>query len=174
MLSASPSSTNVCDLQRSLVIIYGVDHGELDHGSDTPVCIQLARILRDQIKSGELHQRRRIPSENDLVQTYGIARDTARKAVRTLSGGEKSRVQLALLMLAQPNLLLLDEPTNNLDVVSSEVLEDAIEDYAGTVLAISHDRYFLERVAGRVVELRDGRLVEYPGGYAEYRGTRPD
>ena len=57
---------------------------ELDHGSDTPVYIQLARILRDQIKSGELHQRRRIPSENDLVQTYGIARDTARKAVAWL------------------------------------------------------------------------------------------
>ena len=84
MLSASPSSTNVCDLQRSLVIIYGVDHGELDHGSDTPVCIQLARILRDRIKSGELPERRRIPSENDLVQAYGIARDTTRKAVAWL------------------------------------------------------------------------------------------
>jgi ATP-binding cassette subfamily F protein 3 len=116
-------------------------------------------------------------TEGDAVAFLGrflFDWDTARKPIRTLSGGEKSRVQLALLMQQQPNLLMLDEPTNNLDVVSSEVLEDALDDYRGTVLAISHDRYFLERIAARVVELRDGRLVEYAGGYAEYREAHAD
>lgn len=119
------------------------------------------------------HVRRgRTMTEGDAVSFLGrflFDFDTSRKPVRTLSGGEKSRLQLAVLMLQQPNLLLLDEPTNNLDVTSSEVLEDAIDEYPGTMLAISHDRYFLERVGGRVLELADGRLTEYPGGYAEYR-----
>ncbi len=92
----------------------------------------------------------------------------ARRRVALLSGGEKSRLQLARLTLAEGNLLLLDEPTNNLDIPSAEVLEDALEDYPGTILAISHDRYFLERVAERVVELKDGALTEYLGGYAAY------
>ncbi|MEX2229660.1 MAG: ABC-F family ATP-binding cassette domain-containing protein [Dehalococcoidia bacterium] len=127
----------------------------------------------DPALSAVEHVRRgRTMTEGDAVAFLGrflFDFDTSRKPVRTLSGGEKSRLQLAVLMLQQPNLLLLDEPTNNLDVTSSEVLEDAIDDYPGTMLAISHDRYFLERVAGRVVELVDGRLTEYPGGYAEYR-----
>jgi ATP-binding cassette subfamily F protein 3 len=84
---------------------------------------------------------------------------SARK-VSTLSGGEKARLQMAKLMLAKGNLLLLDEPTNNLDIQSCEVLEEAIDDYDGTVFVISHDRYFLDRVATRFVELRGGRLVE--------------
>ncbi len=84
----------------------------------------------------------------------------ARRQVKTLSGGEKARLQMAKLMLMEGNLLLLDEPTNNLDIPSCEALEDAIEDYDGTVLVISHDRYFLERVARRVVEVREGKVVE--------------
>jgi ATP-binding cassette subfamily F protein 3 len=85
-----------------------------------------------------------------------------------LSGGERSRLQLARLMLERPNLLLLDEPTNNLDIASIEVLEDVLDDFVGAVLVISHDRYFLDKVVDRIVELRDGRLVEYPGGYTDY------
>ena len=96
----------------------------------------------------------------------------ARKPIAELSGGEKSRLQLAQLVLEEPNLLLLDEPTNNLDLASCEVLEDALEDYTGTVVAISHDRYFLDRIAardgGRIVELDEGRVTEYAGGYTYY------
>ena len=95
--------------------------------------------------------------------------EQVRQPVRTLSGGERSRLQLALVMLQQPNLLLLDEPTNNLDIPSVEVLEEALDEFEGTVLTISHDRYFLDRVVERVIELNDGELTEYLGGYTDYQ-----
>jgi ATP-binding cassette subfamily F protein 3 len=79
---------------------------------------------------------------------------------------------MALLMLSNANFLLLDEPTNNLDIASAEVLEDALAEFEGTVFVISHDRYFLDRVVDRIVELVDGRLVEYAGGYSEYMAAQ--
>jgi ATP-binding cassette subfamily F protein 3 len=92
--------------------------------------------------------------------------------VGQLSGGEKSRLQLARLVLQRPNLLLLDEPTNNLDIPAIEVLEEALDEFVGTVLVISHDRYFLDRVVDRIVELRDGGLSNYDGGYTDYLQER--
>lgn len=94
--------------------------------------------------------------------------EMVRNRVRDLSGGEQSRLQLAKLVLLDVNFLLLDEPTNNLDLPSCEVLENALDDFEGAVLVISHDRYFLDRVVDRIVELKDGALVEYPGGYTHY------
>jgi ATP-binding cassette subfamily F protein 3 len=91
-----------------------------------------------------------------------------RDRVAQLSGGERSRLQLAKLMLSGANFLLLDEPTNNLDLPSCEVLEQALDEFEGTVLVISHDRYFLDRVVERIVELEDGMLHEYPGDYTTY------
>ena len=88
--------------------------------------------------------------------------------IATLSGGEKSRVQLARLMLTGANCLLLDEPTNNLDIPSAEVLEQSLDEFAGTVVVVSHDRYFLDRVVDRIFELRDGELKVYEGGYSYY------
>jgi ATP-binding cassette subfamily F protein 3 len=88
--------------------------------------------------------------------------------IRTLSGGEQSRLQLACLMLTQPNLLLLDEPTNNLDIPSVESLETALEDFEGSILIISHDRYFLDQAVDRVVELDNGALSSFDGGYTDY------
>ena len=90
------------------------------------------------------------------------------KRVGQLSGGERSRMQLARLMLSDANFLLLDEPTNNLDIPSAEVLEAALEEFNGTVLVISHDRYFLDRIVDRVAALEDGRIVEVDGGYSDY------
>ena len=94
--------------------------------------------------------------------------EQVRQPVRTLSGGERSRLQLARVMLQQPNLLLLDEPTNNLDIPSVEVLEDALDEFNGTVLIVSHDRYFLDQTVDRLIEIRDGALKEYVGGYTAY------
>jgi len=85
-----------------------------------------------------------------------------------LSGGERSRLQLALLVLSGANFLLLDEPTNNLDIASAEALELALEDFVGTALVISHDRYFLDRTVERLLVIEEGRLVEYQGGYSDY------
>lgn len=92
-----------------------------------------------------------------------------RQRVADLSGGERSRLQLALLMLGNANFLLLDEPTNNLDIASAEVLEAALDDFEGTVLTISHDRYFLDRIAGRIIELKDGVAQEFLGSYSAYQ-----
>ncbi len=88
--------------------------------------------------------------------------------VSTLSGGEKGRVALTKLMLRQDNLLLLDEPTNHLDMDSREVLEKALSDFPGTILAISHDRYFINRFATRVAVMEEGGLAEYLGNYDDY------
>jgi ATP-binding cassette subfamily F protein 3 len=85
-----------------------------------------------------------------------------------LSGGERSRLQLALLVLSGANFLLLDEPTNNLDIAAAEVLEQALSDFVGTALIISHDRYFLDRTVERLLAIENGRLVEYLGGYSDY------
>lgn len=85
-----------------------------------------------------------------------------------LSGGERSRLQLALVVLSGANFLLLDEPTNNLDIPSSEALEEALERFEGTVLVISHDRYFLDRVVDRLLVMREGQMEEHAGGYSDY------
>jgi ATP-binding cassette, subfamily F, member 3 len=85
-----------------------------------------------------------------------------------LSGGEKARLQIAGLILGGANFLVLDEPTNNLDLQAIEALETALEDFPGTILAVSHDRYFLERICSRTLELRDGILRDFPGNFAWY------
>jgi ATP-binding cassette subfamily F protein 3 len=92
----------------------------------------------------------------------------AQQPIATLSGGEKSRMQLACLMYSNVNCLLLDEPTNNLDIASAEVLEDALDEFSGTVVVVSHDRYFLDRVADRIVAVEDGRITVFEGGYTAY------
>lgn len=98
--------------------------------------------------------------------------EQARGPVSALSGGERSRLQMALLTLTNANFLLLDEPTNNLDIASAEVLEDALTEFEGTLLVISHDRYFLDRVVDRIVELEDGALTEYIGNYSDYQAAK--
>jgi ATP-binding cassette subfamily F protein 3 len=103
-----------------------------------------------------------------LLGRFLFPYEMVRNRVRDLSGGERSRLQLAKLMLSDANFLLLDEPTNNLDLPSCEVLEEALDEFEGTVLVISHDRYFLDRVVERVVDLEDGTLTEYAGDYTYY------
>lgn len=94
--------------------------------------------------------------------------DDVFQPIRTLSGGEKGRVALTALMLRKDNLLLLDEPTNHLDMDSREVLEDALAGFSGTIITVSHDRYFINRVADRVIEMRPDGITEYIGNYDDY------
>jgi ATP-binding cassette subfamily F protein 3 len=106
-----------------------------------------------------------------FLTRYLFSYQQATQRVGSLSGGERSRLQLALLVLSGANFLLLDEPTNNLDIASAEVLEDALDDFNGTVLVISHDRYFLDRTVGRIFELKEARIREFVGGYSDYAVT---
>ena len=103
-----------------------------------------------------------------LLIRYLFTYQQATQKISSLSGGERSRLQLALLVLSGANFLLLDEPTNNLDIAAAEVLENALSDFVGTVLVISHDRYFLDRTVNRIFELKNAELKEYIGGYSDY------
>ncbi len=94
--------------------------------------------------------------------------DDVFQPISTLSGGERGRVALAKLMLRKDNVLLLDEPTNHLDMDSREVLEDALEDFTGTILTVSHDRYFINRVANKVIEMSADGVIEFAGNYDDY------
>ncbi len=104
-----------------------------------------------------------------LLGHFLFCGDDVFKRVGDLSGGEKARLALLHLMLSGANLLLLDEPTNHLDIAAKEAVETALAVFPGTIVAVSHDRYFLDKVAGRVVELDNGRLTEYLGNYSDYR-----
>ena len=100
--------------------------------------------------------------------------DDVFKLIRDLSGGERGRVSLAKLMLSDANFLLLDEPTNHLDITSKEILESALNRYTGTVLYVSHDRYFINRTATRILDLPDGSFINYIGNYDYYLEKKED
>ena len=103
-----------------------------------------------------------------LLGSFCLSNDSVFKDVGKLSGGEKARLALALMLLSPCNLLVLDEPTNHLDIPAKQMLEEALMAYEGAALLVSHDRYFISRVANKIVELRDGELVLYRGDYSYY------
>ncbi|HEX2742745.1 MAG TPA: ABC-F family ATP-binding cassette domain-containing protein, partial [Rubrobacter sp.] len=110
--------------------------------------------------------------EDEAVKLLGrflFRYEQVREPVTSLSGGERTRLQLLLLMLEEPNCLVLDEPTNHLDIDSLEILEAELERFPGTVVFVSHDRYFLDRIADGIVEVRDGDVHRHEGGYSEWR-----
>ena len=108
-------------------------------------------------------------SARDRLAMFHFTGEDVFKSVSVLSGGELSRLKLCMLMDDEINLLILDEPTNHLDIASREWIEEAVESYDGTLLFVSHDRYFINRFATRVWELEDGRITDYPMGFARYR-----
>jgi ATP-binding cassette subfamily F protein 3 len=112
------------------------------------------------------------PRLRSLLGTFLFSGDDVFKPCRVLSGGERQRVALARLLLTPSNLLLMDEPTHHLDLAGKEVLEDALSQYPGAVVVVTHDRALMARVATRVLEVNAARVVLYPGGYDDYESTR--
>ena len=104
----------------------------------------------------------------DRLAAFGFRGESVFSPVGTLSGGEKSRLKLCMLMGGDINFLILDEPTNHLDIASREWMEDALSDYEQTLLFVSHDRYFIEKFATRIWALADGQITDFRGGYSEY------
>ena len=104
----------------------------------------------------------------DRLAAFGFRGEDVFTPVGTLSGGEKSRLRLCMLMGSDINFLILDEPTNHLDIASREWMEDALSDYEQTLLFVSHDRYFIEKFATRIWALSDGRITDFRGGYSEF------
>lgn len=110
----------------------------------------------------------------NVLAAFLFTGDDVFKRIKDLSGGERGRVSLAKLMLSEANLLILDEPTNHLDIASKEILETAINNYTGTVLYVSHDRYFINKTATRILDLTKNHLINYIGNYNYYIEKKPE
>ncbi|MBE6918940.1 MAG: ABC-F family ATP-binding cassette domain-containing protein [Ruminococcaceae bacterium] len=113
-------------------------------------------------------------SARNRLAAYQFQGEDVFKSVSVLSGGELSRLRLCMLMDEEINFLVLDEPTNHLDIASREWIEEAVEAYDGTLLFVSHDRYFINRFATRIWELADGTITDYPMGFAEYKKVKDE
>ena len=164
-----------------LKIINGLlpaDHGDIRLGSRVKIgyydqeqqVLHMEKTLFDELQDA-------YPSMDNtqvrsVLAAFLFTGDDVFKLVGDLSGGERGRVSLAKLMLSESNLLILDEPTNHLDIVSKEILEDALNNYTGTVLYVSHDRYFINRTATRILELKGQTFINYIGNYDYYLEKR--
>jgi ATP-binding cassette subfamily F protein 3 len=113
-----------------------------------------------------------VPSIRNILGGFLFTGDDIYKRVSVLSGGEKTRLAVARMLLRPSNTLLLDEPTNHLDIDSTDVLLDALADYGGTLIFVSHDRYFVDRLATKVLEIGGGSAALYPGTYAEFQWSK--
>ena len=123
--------------------------------------------VRDTFNFGEKEAR-------NILGMFLFRGDDVFKQVAMLSGGEKARLSLLCLFLERPNFLILDEPTNHLDIPTREIMESAIQAFGGTCLVVSHDRYFLDKVTTRIVEMDQGKLTEYLGNYSYYKEKKQD
>jgi ATP-binding cassette subfamily F protein 3 len=122
--------------------------------------IDALRTVNIKLSDGEIR---------NILARFMFRNDDVFKPVNELSGGEKSRLRLAMLMISQANLLLLDEPTNHIDMDTKEILEDALIHYSGTIITVSHDRYFLNKIATRIVSISPDQILDLPGNYDDYR-----
>lgn len=164
---------NGCGKTTLLKILLGQiepDSGSAVFGANAKMAYlpQIITFNKDEDTVIECFRENRIISEGkarEYLSKFMFYGRDAFKKVRQLSGGEKVRLKLAMLLFEEVNLLILDEPTNHLDIDSIEALEEALDDFEGTILFISHDRYFINKVCSRIAELVDGRLVNYEGNY---------
>src|SRR5687767_8572607 len=109
-----------------------------------------------------------VPAIRNILGGFLFSGDDIYKKAAVLSGGERTRLAVARMLLRPSNTLLLDEPTNHLDLDSKDVLLEALEDYGGTLILVSHDRYFVEKLATKIIEIGRGEAVVYPGTYKEF------
>ena len=172
-----PNGSGKTTLLRDIVAHGAWDGSALRIGPSLQVgyCAQNQEILRDDLTVEEqvLHEpgmtRQRA---YDVLGRFLFGSDDFDKRIGDLSGGERNRLQLALMFVRQPDFLILDEPTNHLDIPACEAIEEALTDFKGTVLVVSHDRYFLDKVAERVYEVHEGKLEGFVGNFSEYWAAR--
>ncbi len=142
----------------------------LEGTTPTPAQLERQHALREQLESmGGLYYKSRVRA---TLLGLGFSESAFNTPVGVLSGGQRSKAAMGRLLLANTNLLLLDEPTNHLDIPSVEWLEEYLRDYTGAVVVISHDRYFLDRVTTRTLELKRGRLYDTAGSYSVHKARR--
>lgn len=143
---------------------------ELEEHLDDPVRVVVARLRTTYVFGSGSKAQELTPGQ--LLERLGFASAQLSTPVKDLSGGQRRRLQLLLILLDQPNVLILDEPTNDLDTDMLAALEDLLDSWPGTLLVVSHDRYFLERVTDQQYAILDGRLRHLPGGVDEYLKLR--
>ncbi len=150
------------------------DHGSITLGSQVQIgyydqehqVLHMDKTLFDELQ--DTYPEMNNTAVRNILAAFLFTGDDVFKRVKDLSGGERGRLSLAKLMLSEANFLILDEPTNHLDIVSKEILEQALNHYSGTVLFVSHDRYFINQTATRILELTGGQLINYIGNYDYY------
>lgn len=175
-----PNGTGKTTLLKIIMGIESADSGELDFGSlvepayydQEHQVLDPANTVFDEISDAYPYMNN--TEIRNLLAAFLFTGEDVFKQIKDLSGGEKGRVSLAKLMLSKANLLLLDEPTNHLDITSKEILEEAIRNYEGTVICVSHDRYFINRIATRILELDHKHFVNYQGNYDYYLEKQAD
>jgi ATP-binding cassette subfamily F protein 3 len=133
---------------------------------DQAAVLNPARTVYEEMSSGS--PTTMVPMIRTILGGFLFSGDDVYKKVAVLSGGERNRLALAKMLLNPSNVLLLDEPTNHLDLDSKEVLLDALEDYGGTLVFVSHDRYFVDKLASKVIDVGGGETLVYPGGYEDF------
>ena len=152
-------------LLKTIVKDIPIIKGDIRYGTNVQIGYydqEQAKLTSNKTVLQELWDEWPLMNEKDIRTILGrflFSGDDVTKSVNSLSGGEKARLALAKLMMQKANLLVLDEPTNHLDLDSKEVLENALIDYPGTLLFVSHDRYFINRIATKVVELSSDRFI---------------
>jgi ATP-binding cassette, subfamily F, member 3 len=170
-----PNGTGKSTLMRMLSGEEAPDAGERVEGhnvvmqyfaQDEATRMDPAPTVYETLASGSPNQM--VPAIRNILGGFLFSGDDVYKHVKVLSGGERTRLAVARMLLRPSNVLLLDEPTNHLDLDSKEVLLDALVDYGGTLVFVSHDRYFVERLATKIVEIAKGDAVVYPGTYKEF------
>ena len=172
-----PNGAGKSTLLKSIVGDRPVQGGELRVGGSIQVAYyhqELEQVPLDKTLYDIINDLRPTWTRGQIqghLGRFGFSGDEAQRMPRTLSGGERSRVALAMIMLSRANLLIFDEPTNHLDVESIEALEDAIDEYDGTVILVSHDRALLRALATRVWVLHDRHITDFPGTFAEWEAV---